>query len=159
MRALPVVIALLIIGPAAGIGGYFAAAKFLASPLLAPCEDVLKERLRAPATYSRVSMEEADKDITVNDFELDKVGDGLDPDARYASILSEAITLGGPPPRRYQLFLTYDAANVYGTPLRAVAECDYDAPRGAIPSLDKYDVTVDGLTSLGWLKSQLAAAG
>lgn len=66
------------------------------------CEAFIQDRLKAPATYSRV-------ELTVE------------------------MKQAGQPTR--DVFISYDAANAYGTPIRSIERCTFDTlPNGDFPT-------------------------
>lgn len=113
------------------------------------CETVIKERLRAPSTYKRISVD-VDKDpLTRSEYvELlrsEDTGPGL------TSALLEQQAAGKHNPTRYTLWISYDAANAYGTPIRSKSRCAYVSHTGDWPRQGAYLLEVDGLTSLDWM--------
>jgi len=152
--------ALLIVGAAAA--GYFVyQEKF--SPghaLTIACEEELKKRLKAPATYSRVDttllIEATTIDDVISSFGYDDLSSRS---AEVRRMIEQNITIkraiySNSTPYKHQLVITYDAANAFGTPIRGMSLCVTFSPKRE--DLSKGDFTssslfIDGKKYADWL--------
>lgn len=110
--------------------------------LLAACDKAISARLKSPSSYRRIDA------LPYRPSHLSPeaaAGDGADP--REVAVYAR---MGGA--WRHRIMIEYDAANAYGTPMRAAATCDYLGFSEAPP--DKVTDTlirIDGQTDSDWL--------
>ena len=76
---------------------------------IAACEKFIQGSLRSPSTYAKVSSKVSDQPITAEDLALYQLPKG---------------SSSGPASVR-TVFIEYDAANAYGTPVRGTEKCDF----------------------------------
>nr|WMC97951.1 hypothetical protein RAR13_04340 [Aminobacter aminovorans] len=80
------------------------------SKLVAACEESLKDRLRSPATYNRVRVEEFSEEMAIGDWIVDqnrRSPGGSDPIDTIAKLMLEKSQK----PMRFIAFITSDASN------------------------------------------------
>jgi hypothetical protein len=124
-------------------------------PLLVACEEVLKDRLRAPATYNRIESRERTEELEDYVWVAWQKAEGSLKEifeARAAEAVGE-----GKPLQRITVHIVYDAANAFGTPIRGRADCTYltvDDDRSGLATTSA-GVRVDGLSHIEWLVDQL----
>jgi hypothetical protein len=103
------------------------------------CEHALKERLKAPSTYRRISATELTPVLlSVEEY----VSAHQDRKAYETLALANSSS-----PVRLSALVSYDAANAFGTPLRHSSECIYDAS-GVSEIPGPYAIKVDGTTNI-----------
>lgn len=128
------------------------------------CEYVLKDRLKAPATYRFVRMTPietrlatldeymgwTDAEVKVRGQEMAKRDPKL---ARAQDAKRELFDLGNA--HLVGAFLEYDAANSFGTPIRGIANCTLTTTGDVYePSpLDRHMMRVNGLSATEWVIS------
>ncbi len=153
--------ALLIVGAAAA--GYFVyQEKF--SPghaLTIACEEELKLRLKAPATYSRVESRTLLVEATTIDDVISSLGyDDLSSRSAEVRRWNEAIITmtrakySNSTPYKHQLVITYDAANAFGTPIRGMSLCvTFSHKREDLSESDfvSSSLLIDGKKYTDWL--------
>lgn len=100
------------------------ASPVLDSTFVRACEEALKDMLRAPATYRRVSVDASSEELS----------------SRTLDHKTGAV--------RHTAWFEYDAANGFGALLRGSSTCTYDTVGGRGWKADAYSVRVDGLTKL-----------
>lgn len=86
------------------------------SPLVATCEKYVIDRLKAPSTYVRISASENVKQLTIKEYlrkrlEIPSV----------QKLIKDTYTTA----YEYTAFISYDAANSYGAPIRNTAMCTF----------------------------------
>ena len=109
------------------------------STFAASCEEAAKLRLRSPSTYRRVSSNElTPENITAEQFLSSHSN------SQHAR---DALAQKNAAPVRLRAFISYDAANAYGTPVRDTVECTYDAA-GLADIPGPYTVRLNGSTAL-----------
>src|SRR5688500_18848846 len=86
-------------------------------PEFTVCEELIENGLRSPATYQLARLETFDEPITKQ--QLTSIGGRSYGDA--------ALTLR-------KVFIEYDAANAYGTPIRGAEMCAFVLREGKLPS-------------------------
>ncbi len=114
-----------------------------ADPFLTACESALKERLAAPATFNRINFNTSKKEIPLARIESNP--NGLK--------LREAV---GARATEHTMFLTYDAHNRMGVPLRSTVACTYETSGSDASDASKFTVKIDGMGHMEWLVDQLA---
>lgn len=125
-------------------------------PLYSACEEVLKDRLRAPSTYKRVSI--YSRTETVDGDELvEPIPAGATKEMRDV-MESRNSLYSGRRVTKYTVAIEYDAANGYGTPLRGTALCE-DHSFGTT-NIDDYNPgflnpKVDGYSKIDWITKSL----
>jgi hypothetical protein len=151
-------------------GGLGAAAYVALKPteeekFLAACDEVVKQRLKAPATYERQDTGKMKStSATLEEFlgweNADKRRQSeqlMVTDPSYWDLIDDQKKMfaeGGWD--RVSISFAYDAANAFGTPLRSAAECSY-----VISSTSEFTappaplVSIDGLTPSDWALVQL----
>jgi hypothetical protein len=140
----------------AGGGAYYATRPdphALEKVLTLACEEVLMERLRSPATYARESVAYySGGEPTFEQYV------GTDPVSEEFLELKRVNFQDGNL-ELHQLFLTYDAANGFGTPIRGLAQCTYVGRRDATTLPGEFalqmGVRINGKTSMEWVISQI----
>jgi hypothetical protein len=112
-------------------------------PFLTACESVLKERLAAPATFKRIDFNTSKKAIPLSRIESNP---------NIAKRREEA----GVKASEHTMFLTYDAQNRMGVPLRSTVACTYETSGSDTSDASRFSVKVSGMTHTEWLVDQLA---
>lgn len=120
------------------------------------CEDVLKERLKSPSSYKRISTFESSQLLDEREY------------AEYLTTRGESEAVqewamkefksGSIKPTNFSILIEYDADNSYGAAIRGYATCTYISDYGRRPEdrkLAKFIVQVDGENSIEWLRQQL----
>lgn len=120
-------------------------------PLISACEESLKERLKAPSTYRRISATEDEKNLTRAEYNQHLSGQS--PSVRDISL--KWFDEGKDKPMRFIAFIEYDAQNAFGVPIRDVTKCEYISSSGNKKDAKSYTVTINGKDSVGWTKSNL----
>jgi hypothetical protein len=143
--------------------------QFLAPTRLAACDEAIKLRLVAPATYTRISASEQVVDVSLDEYQRRylanltaaerarlKPGE-IPPVLEFYLSNFQKGTL--PTPRDYNAYVTYDASNRLGVPIRSVAACTMDANED-IPKAAEVNfwVKIDGDDYTQWLTKSLAQA-
>ena len=131
------------------------------SVLVQACEETIQKRLRSPSTYKRVQATDIQRDpATLEDYlyaddparktkELN--ADRADPKRAELSKTRRSI-FESRPNDRVSLFIEYDAANAFGTPVREVVDCVIFLPSGESIAESKWlDPRVNGFTTSEWL--------
>lgn len=129
------------------------------------CVEGVKERLLAPATFVLKDVIDDSETIEFSADNLAAIEARFDDlralDARTPEedleLLQTSLELetarravaGDLAPKLYRLFLQYDAANEYGTPIRRHSECDFRALDGRFDGDET--VEIDGETNHRWL--------
>jgi hypothetical protein len=122
------------------------------------CEQEIKDRLRSPATYHRISFEiRTDilsavryQKIATDELSYDQSPEIIKFERNSIERTAKGIEAGTAKP--YMLFgeIEYDAANAYGTPVRSIAVCEWFARTDSSKMYD-FAVKVDGLTHIDYL--------
>lgn len=131
------------------------------SAFVSDCEAVLKERLRSPSTYKRITVSKLVRDEGSDDDYLDihSAADRLEKNESYRRTpqmkefddamirMRRAGKL-----ERLSIWLEYDAANGFGTPIRGHSECSYYIDKGTsyLKSRRFSNPRIDGKTALEW---------
>ncbi len=124
------------------------------SKLLATCEAEVKARLLAPAGYHRIEAKEYSEDMTIEAWMAASMA--ADPTMKGVyDVDAAAMKRDGKTPKKLSAFITYDAPNAYGTPIRGVSACEYLTVDGQVDDNAKYEIQVDQLTHLQWYRKQL----
>ncbi|SCB51876.1 hypothetical protein GA0061101_14339, partial [Rhizobium lusitanum] len=84
------------------------------SKLVTVCEEVLKLRLLAPAGYKRVEIKESNEPLNRADYQRYLAGDEYGPLIQGARM--KDFDQGRVKPLMFEVLITYDAPNAYGTP-------------------------------------------
>lgn len=113
------------------------------SAMVSSCEASIKKTLLAPTTFRRANLTEGKEQLTFEQYYADN------PDAGGSPALREfQRKMAKRSPVRLIAFIEYDAANAYGTPLRSIAKCTYDAFDGDDGSnASEVGVRVNGKTT------------
>ena len=125
------------------------------------CLSVLAERLRSPATlqvveWSPMARRPASKSEAIGEpplrshYRADDFPGALD---RWKK-REDRFDIS--PPDILYMYLEYDAANAYGTPVRGYSECSYivsSDPKSSV-SISETGTKVDGFTAMGWSVEQ-----
>ena len=83
------------------------------------CEDFIRDGLRSPSTYKRMSLVSDDKQLNEEEFrELTKL-------PRYGTYTPHQLR---------EVLIEYEAANAYGTPVRGTEICAFVLTDGELPS-------------------------
>jgi hypothetical protein len=126
---------------------------FSESKLVTVCEEVLKLRLLAPSGYKRIEIKESEEPLNRAGYKRYLAGD------EYGPIIQEArmkdFDRGRVKPRMFEVLITYDAPNAYGTPIRGTTICQYPTDNEDTSKADRLYVMVDGKTNAEWLETQL----
>jgi hypothetical protein len=132
-----VALLLVVVALAAGGGGlwYVVEKQPFDSAFLKACDEAIKDNLRSPSTYQRIEVSEVQEQLSIDDFTR---GMEADEAALYKGRSDKAV--------RTRALISYDAANVYGTPIRDLADCTYDTIDGSISVVNKFFVKIDGKT-------------
>ena len=153
--------------------GFVGCGASLSSPtpstsILSACEEAIKGRLKAPATYSRISSTDVSQPIDTTglaealseEFDYLNELETLSPEQhlRKAQILPRLIVLEQPelaegPPMKFKLLIEYDSDNSYGVPIRSTDTCSYEAFDGDTSRADAQNVLVNGKNAHDWLIS------
>ncbi|WCA60301.1 hypothetical protein G6M16_007230 [Agrobacterium tumefaciens] len=125
--------------------------------LVTVCEDVLKERLRSPSTYKRIEVTDAeDKILSRDEYLMRMRDDGVSSAEMQANLRS--FDDGRDKPTIFRRFISYDASNAYGVPVRGTTECEYLSSRGDESSVSKFSVRVNGKTGTEWIIDSIKSA-
>ncbi|MES0168054.1 hypothetical protein NKJ87_19025 [Mesorhizobium sp. M0027] len=124
------------------------------SPMTRACEVVLKKRLLAPAGYKRVEITENSEPLSLDDYLKDRNTTSESERLLWTRMYNDDI-VGKNPPTKFTLFISYDAPNAYGTPVRGLSMCEYRSISASKSNAAWYSVIVDNFTQTGWLKDQL----
>lgn len=122
------------------------------SKLVGVCEEVLKLRLLAPAGYKRVEIEESEEPLSRADYKRYLAGDEYGPLIQGARM--KDFDRGRVKPRMFEVLITYDAPNAYGTPIRGTSRCQYPTDDEDVSEASRLYVMVDGKTNADWLETQ-----
>ena len=109
------------------------------SELVRVCEEQIKERLRSPSTYVRIEATEYPKLVLQDEIEL------FDDDITMTE--QRAIEEGRYDPTNFEIFIKYEAANAYGTPVAGLSMCEYFSISGKAENIFSFNVKVDGETN------------
>jgi hypothetical protein len=114
----PLLLGVAILAAAGGVVWYFVDQRPFDSAFLKACEEVIKDTLRSPSTYRRIQATETSEKISVDEY--------FNGEGRYVSDADRALQkqFHDHAVRSKALF-EYDAANLYGTPLRLTSTCTY----------------------------------
>lgn len=129
------------------------------------CEEVLKDRLKAPSSYQRISITESFAVIPIEEYrtmltsKLDTVVDGKygNPEGmanieyRVDRVKSGSL----PAPMRYKLWISYDSQNSFGVMIRGKSRCDYIAEDGTLDFANEFNVRIDGFDKTEWLAEMI----
>jgi hypothetical protein len=125
------------------------------------CEGVLKKRLKAPSTYRRVSVNSNEKPVGLGDYFAAQAAKFSKDDPTLMKDLSDAnirrLNKSSDHATNFQVFITYDAENSFGAPLRGTALCEYISKSGSDSEASALDVTVDGKTQFDFVMTGLKA--
>jgi hypothetical protein len=135
------------------------------SLLLAKCDDLIKDRLRSPATYQRVEVTDFTR-RPANKLEYLQVetpeklklrAEQSARDKRSAEIYARQEEMfDSRKMEELSAIISYDAANGYGTPIRSVSMCTIYLDEGeALEVGSGLGVRVDNMTALDWSFEQL----
>ncbi|MEW6630327.1 MAG: hypothetical protein AB1440_05615 [Pseudomonadota bacterium] len=120
------------------------------------CETVIKERLRSPSGYKRIEVVEAEaKPLSLEDFlKYGGYDDGDTMQALYTKIYNSDVA-NNHTPKMLERYISYDAPNGYGVPIRSTAICQLPSEDGNASNASSLAVIVDGSTSTDWLAEQI----
>lgn len=130
------------------LGSYIAYSKGLLNRLFDPkmvqiCEELIKDRLRSPSTYRRVEVTQFSEAVSA------ERAHALDPKMTRTEVI--AINDGRAKPTNFQVFIKYEAANAFGTPISGLSLCEYYSVFGSDKYANAFSVKIDGKTSTEWL--------
>ena len=118
--------------------------------LVTVCEDLLKDRLNSPSSYKRIEVSDgSSKLLTRDEYAKQMASDGLS--KTIAEFDLKAFDEGTNKPTVFRYFISYDASNGFGVPLRRTAECEYFSRTGEEGDASKYSTKVNGKTGTDWL--------
>lgn len=104
--------------------------------VIAACEDAIKSRLKAPATYARIRATMSEKKATRGQYFFHLVGiPRALIDERIAEFESGSVSVS-----IHYGSITYDAANSFGVPIRSATECSFVSVGGRDPTPQTVDV-------------------
>lgn len=118
--------------------------------MTAACEQAIQERLKAPATYKRISITSESRDISRPEFVRYLVGGN----ENYSKLQIERFDSGRIKPKIHKRIITSDASNDFGVPIRAINVCSYVSP-DENPAPPWISVEIDGQTSSDWIISRI----
>ncbi|MDB5681676.1 MAG: hypothetical protein JWO16_1481 [Sphingomonas bacterium] len=126
-------------------------------PDVAACESYLKKKLKSPATYQRVDVKSYDEGpMTLDAF---RTSMGLLPTAQADELGKlDSQLLKGRKISKRQVFVTYDAANAFGTPIRGIEVCTFRLADGELEPADRLE-SYAGQAALDDQMRELAASG
>lgn len=136
-------------------GGYFAYPSVRQrldphGPLLAACENSLKERLKAPSTYERVEdplvvVDEATPEEAMPILPSEAEDEGLrDARERMRQVYRQSGAF------KHTAFIRYESANSFGAPIAGLSTCDYFSYQETPPTTDDLRharILIDGKTN------------
>lgn len=115
------------------------------SPLVTACEELITNRLRSPSTYHRIEISEYEEPIPTADLgqyfdenQISRTGRSLVEDRVYT-------------PTNFKVFVRYEAANAYGTPVANLSLCERATLSGDLGRVYSSTVKIDGKTETEWL--------
>ena len=130
------------------------------------CENVLKERLKAPTTYKRLKATNVTKSVATLEQYLGwytpemvaREKKALKRNVHMREINESQIELFNVGKRLiYEIYIEYTASNSYGTPIRNAARCNLVTPYSTLENAAKDDVEklswkvdVNGFNRLSW---------
>ena len=130
------------------------------------CENVLKERLKAPTTYKRLKATNVTKSVATLEQYLGwytpemvaRKKKQLKSNVHMRKINASQVELFNAGKYFiYEIYVEYTASNSYGTPVRNEARCNLVTPYSTLENAAKDDVEklsrkvdVNGLPSRGW---------
>ena len=129
------------------------------------CNKVLKQRLKSQSSFVMTDYVIEKEEIPYGDVaqlreELSELIRQSDADPDNAELEYEAtlkaleianVQHGEPPKINYNAYITYEAANSYGTMLTDVAHCEGRWSESRTDYLNESDLKVDGMTPLEWI--------
>lgn len=134
---------------------------FVPSPLQRACVDLLEDRLKAPSTLKIIEVNHYIKPMSIEEAEsqLRQDSSGTESDAVLQfelTLLKDKFKDESQRPLLYEVFLTTDADNSFGTPLRSVSHCTLAQTNGSYPSsFDlQFKMKLDGFDRTEWLAEQ-----
>lgn len=129
------------------------------------CEKALADRLKAPATYKRVSVSEmVQEDATIDQcmgWDVPELKERDERLAKKSKIYASSVELGlricKEWPQVYSyLLLTYEANNSFGVPIRNRVVCSIvTTDAGEVGAYAEDSVRINGYTNRDWSWSQL----
>ncbi|RWB68368.1 MAG: hypothetical protein EOQ49_22690 [Mesorhizobium sp.] len=124
------------------------------------CEKILIDRLRSPSTYKRIEIDHYSDPVPLEEFrkiredEIAKTSNAgyRDFERQMLKINTDLIASGSRgAPIMFKKYIRYDAANAYGTPIRALSECTLLSENGSESEASIFNVRVDGTTKSEYL--------
>lgn len=122
------------------------------SKLVSGCEAQIKERLRSPSTYNRISVREYSEPVPADVYIQER--EKLDT-PRVVEYERGRLADGSIKPTNHIAIIEYDAANVYGTPIRSFSKCEYRTSQPRLDDVMAPLIKVDGATNLERLTNEL----
>ena len=131
--------------------------------LKAGCANTLKDRLKSPSSFKIIDFTDVSEPIVFEDEEAEVIQGKLDDLAGDESkeaqweetklrLRLDAIRREEPNGMLYKGYLTYDAANSFGTALRNTAFCEYESLDGRISDFAvDMSIKADGYNSTDWI--------
>ncbi|MBB4239905.1 MULTISPECIES: hypothetical protein [Rhizobium] len=126
---------------------------FSESKLVTVCEEVLKLRLLAPAGYKRIEINESEESLSRDDYKRYLARDEYGPLIQGA--MMKDFDRGRVKPRMFEVLITYDAPNAYGTPIRGTTICQYPTDNEDTSRADRLYVIIDGWPAAGFSDTEL----
>ena len=123
--------------------------------IVTACEDVIKERLRSPSNYQRVSINREEKVLTKTDYFNYLYANVASSPIREAK--NQQFERGELKPVTYSLTINYDAPNAYNAPIRSRSTCEYTNEQGTDAGASEVTVIVDGKDQITYLTDSLKA--
>lgn len=118
------------------------------------CEEVIRERLKAPSTYRRIGAPEViHHSETLSDSDFSELIAGKEQILQEIMQESRSEGTGWLQVSYFETTIEYDAANAFGVPIRRVSRCrsgswyNHEKPRY---DLSRSLVEVDGQTQTDW---------
>lgn len=108
------------------------------SALLTACETAIKSELLAPASYRRISVRETAEKIDLQKYLRDH---------ETSPAVRQLLARSSSQPMRGHALIVYDASNAFGVPIRAGADCTYEAlDANGLVNADQWLIKIDGKT-------------
>lgn len=145
---------------------WLASGDTLEAKFIAACEDTIKDRLRSPSTYQRVSVSELRRSTaTLDQYMGDTVPELRDfardmeqSDPNYAKARDQLRRIFEAVPHDFiAVSIGYDAQNGFGVPIRSVVECSDTIQAGSDGGPMMLEPAIDGYTTMAWLAAQIRA--
>lgn len=155
-RAIPVSFALAAL---AGAGFYYFSNSTIEAQFLTACDGAMKDRLKSPSTYARVSANFRHETMQIGDYvdlknkAIASLLPSQDTSGRRAKLYADQIQLakdGKTAPTQTSALISYDVENSFGANIRASFDCNYIDDDGKDMRFNSSWVMIDGETLLDW---------